>query len=128
MRIGPEGRVREGGLEHGTGCAFRRLGIPSPALLLPVFAHLAWRMYAVCVRYVRFFRIRHTSSTHNRPYASIWNHCHRKSHPIGWLNISTSNSVGYRYFFFSNVERTSLTKDTAPTANDAILASSNSVF
>lgn len=45
-----------------------------------------------------------------------------------WLNIFTSNNVGYRYFFFSNVERTSLTKDTATAASDAILASSNSVF
>src|SRR5690606_8204738 len=58
MRIGSEGRVREGGLEHGFGWVFRRLGIPSPALLLPMFSHLAWHPHAVCGRYVKFFRIR----------------------------------------------------------------------
>src|SRR5690606_4917952 len=51
MRIGSEGRVREGGLEHGTGWAFRRQVTLMPARPLPVFSHIAGRTPAVCGRY-----------------------------------------------------------------------------
>jgi hypothetical protein len=43
MRIGTEGRVREGGLKHGIGRVFRTLGTPTSAFLLPLFCRLLSR-------------------------------------------------------------------------------------